>query len=83
MDPASRFALVKHISDRRQVNQVYAAGVLLHFPRVRVAIDVGLDLLARPDDFKKSQRVLEPHVPANAGIMMDEHERGLIAVCVE
>src|SRR6266436_3739945 len=83
MDPTSRVALVKHISHRRQVDQVYAGGVLLHFPSERMAIDVGLDLLTRPDDFKKSQRVLEPQVPANAGIMMDEHQRWLIAVCVE
>ena len=59
MDPAGGVALVEDVGDGREVDQVYAAGVLFDVPDMGVAEEVGLDLLARADDLEQGVRVLE------------------------
>ena len=84
MRPAGRLPFEKDIGDRRQVDQMDAAGVLVHVPEVRVAENVGLHLLAGTNDLEQGFGVFQAADGCQyAGIVVDQNQRGFARVGVE
>ena len=82
VNPAGGVALLEDVGHGRQVHEMDSAGVFPNLPLVRVAENVSLHLLARPDDFEKRQGVLQSHVSLNTRIMMDQDNRRLRGIGV-
>src|SRR5258708_7198925 len=70
-DPTGGVAFVKYVSHRWQVDEVNAAAVLLDFPGMRMAVDVGLYLPARPDGLEQGRCIFESQVATKPGIVMN------------
>ena len=84
LHPTGRFAFFKHVSHRRQINEVNTAEVLFDFPVMGMAEDIGFDLFARTDDFEERFGIFEPiNVRSLARIMMNQNQRGLVAIGVK
>src|SRR6476620_11900098 len=60
-----------------------AGFILLDFPGVRVAVDVSLNLLARADDLEESLGIFQPHIAAEAGVMVDHNDSRRIGILIE
>src|SRR5882672_4295059 len=84
MNPSRGIPFLKDVSDWREIDEVDATGIGLHFPIMRVTKDVSFNLFSGTDNVEEGFGIFQAaDIFVHARIMMDHHGGGLVAISIQ